>query len=380
MLKFAFASKYGNFFFTMLFLYSLVLVYILLDEGGSYKIRFFFPPSVLSQNSMTVGQKLIVVSGIGLWSTVIELFKEFPVFRDVVLQAFSANQVIETENVSEADVVYVSYGAGARTFINDLVPGRKVISIFVQCENFEVTEFSHQFIDSVDVSLGSSSDASSPNYQHTPCWLATALSRDADYPLKLPPGLFFSIEPNEWRSRSHFAAQISNHGSFPRQILVDLLNEEGTVEQFGQWSKVRSEWPSFLQNSYRSNSYLFRRFRYAVCPESSRSPSGGYTTEKIVMAHLSGAVPIFWGDIPTSEVFNPSRILTLNVSGPDDPNLSIAVENLRQTIIQLEINSTFRDAWFKKPILMPGAPSWVEMWVTNVIELINRARILRLGA
>lgn len=95
------------------------------------------------------------------------------------------------------------------------------------------------------------------------------------------------------------------------------------------------------------------------------------------MAHLSGAVPVFWGDKPTFQVFNPGRILTLNVNGPNDPVLPHAIEELLQTVQQLETNATFRKEWFGRPILMASAPLWVESWISNVTDLIKRARALQ---
>lgn len=368
-----------TFKFVILFCVSVILVLLMpeaLDplfvSGGC--VHSFQIESRLLQKSTN---NLVLVSSIGLWCPLLTLFTEYPVLRDVVLNAYNSNQAVETTNISEADVVYVGYGVDHRVYINDLVPTDKTVTIYVQCENFEVTDYSHQFIDSVDVSLGSSSDISAPNYQHTPCWLAPALSRDADYPLQFSPDLFDLIEPEVWRARSRFAVQISNHGPFPRQLLVDLLRRIGLVEQFGKWQKTNTDWPSHLLPRYPSNRYFFRHFRYAICPESQLSPSGGYITEKLVMAHLSGAVPVFWGDKPTFQVFNPGRILTLNVNGPNDPVLPHAIEELLQTVQQLETNATFRKEWFGRPILMASAPLWVESWISNVTDLIKRARALQ---
>jgi hypothetical protein len=85
-----------------------------------------------------------------------------------------------TSNISEADVVYVENGLDSRSYFNDLVPGIKVITVYILCENFEITEFSHQFINIVDVSLCSSDDIIAPNYQHTPCWILPSIDRDPD--------------------------------------------------------------------------------------------------------------------------------------------------------------------------------------------------------
>lgn len=163
-----------------------------------------------------------------------------------------------------------------------------------------------------------------------------------------------------WRSRIRYAAQISSHGAFPRKLLFDLLSQFGLVEQFGKWSETNSDWPSYLLPRYPSNVYLFRHFRYVICPESQRSLSGGYITEKIVMAHLSGATPVFWGDEATSQVLvNPDRIITHNAQGPDDLIFSQAVQDLIQKVRLLENNASFWKEWFMGPILKESALLWV---------------------
>lgn len=357
-------------------LYCLIFLWALLDP--SFILLCEKPALDFGEGVRRKTSRVIIGSSLGLWSSLLDFFKQSPILRDIALQAFNADQMIESGNVSEADVVYVGYLIGSNAFANDLV-GNKAVTIYVQCENFEVTQFSHQYIQSVDVSLGSSADVSAINYQYTPCWLTTSLSRDEDYPLQFPPDLFLSVEPEVWRSRSRFAAQISNHGAFPRRLLVDLLNQIGLVEQLGKWSRTSSAWPSFLHPNWKSNAYFFRQFRFVICPESQRSPSGGYLTEKIIMAHVSGAVPVFWGDTPTIQVFNPDRILFLDVHGPDDPKLPGEVEKLLKTVIQLEVNKSFRDVWFSRPILTSSAPAWVKSWVSNVSDLINNARLRRSG-
>lgn len=117
-----------------------------------------------SANSANI---LVVFSSIGLWCPLLDVFKDYPVpvIRDVVLNAYKFNQFVETMNVSDA----------CRCGFRCVRSGQRTIISYIQCENFEIAEFSHQFIDSVNMSLGSSSDVSAPNYQYTPCWLVNAL-------------------------------------------------------------------------------------------------------------------------------------------------------------------------------------------------------------
>jgi hypothetical protein len=335
-------------------------------------------PNLLSPQTTDLN---VFASEIGVWTNLFDFFKDHPVLRDIVLHAYGAKQMIISDvKTDPLDIVFVGHERGPNVNFSASIPSNNAITMWIQCENFELTDFAHQFVHNVDVSLGSSASVSSPNYQHTPCWIICALSRDAEYPLQLPPGLIESIEPEVWRSRERFAIQISNHGAFPRSLLVEMLGQFGRVEQFGKWgnkSSTLTDWPLHLKPRWSSNAYFFKRFRYAICPESHRSPSGGYTTEKIVMAHLSGAIPVYWGDLPTIQVFNPSRILFLDAAGLDDPKLPKALDGILATILQLERNASFRREWFSRPLLNPGASEWVESWVENVTGLINRARTLK---
>lgn len=83
-------------------------------------------------------------------------------------------------NLADADVVYVGHGAGPAANFSELVLGRGVVTVFVQCENFEPTAYGHQFIHSADVSLGSSAGVVAPNYLHTPCWMLCLLGLDPE--------------------------------------------------------------------------------------------------------------------------------------------------------------------------------------------------------
>lgn len=88
-------------------------------------------------------------------------------------------------------------------------------------------------------------------------------------------------------------------------------------------------------------------------------------------------MPIYWGDTITPQVFNPERIILLEATGLDDPNLSKAIDKVAFVVTQLEENATFRKMWFSRPLLQPEAPVWVEKWVANLSSLTARARVKR---
>ena len=67
---------------------------------------------------------------------------------------------------------------------------------------------------------------------------------------------------------------------------------------------------SFVTNQYNG----FQNYRYVLCMESY--VRGGYVTEKILVAFLSGAIPIYYGSQTVFDIFNRDAFVFVDVKNP----------------------------------------------------------------
>ena len=229
------------------------------------------------------------------------------------------------------------------------------VLIFIAGENTRkdaYVTFADQMVDEVHISLGHRRDMGrAASYHRLPLWLIFVLQKDCG--CVFPPGLRKKGNADEWRAREGFASLLSSHSSYPRSELFNLMSAIGRVDAPGN-AFHNVEWPADLPNSLLAGKVEWlHRYRYNICPENSRTPDSGYNTEKAVQALLSGAVPIYWGDVPMDpQVFNPRRFIFYD--GTDGSVVDV--------VNALENDNSFRDMWFDEPILVPGADQWLHLW------------------
>ena len=174
-----------------------------------------------------------------------------------------------------------------------------------------------------------------------------------------------------WRARANFSLLLTTHMPFPRWLMYFQMSAVGRVDHPGPLAQLRTFWwPPDVPNSRAGKVQLLRRYRYSLCPENKLAP--GYVTEKIVEAHLAGAVPVYFGDLGAfPEVFNPARVLWYrerDVNGTE----------LHDALAQLERNATRQAEFFAQPVLARGAQAWVEGQCARAVRGLDAgmARVL----
>jgi hypothetical protein len=98
-------------------------------------------------------------------------------------------------------------------------------------------------------------------------------------------------------------------------------------------------------------------FRFILCFENDLYP--GYVTEKLIEAHLTNALPLYWGPIQ-NEYFNPNRYL--NLSSFD------GVESFTDEVIRLNQNSEELAHKLSQPPMLKKFE--IEKVISNLRELI----------
>lgn len=298
-----------------------------------------------------------------------------PVMRELwVLSTIServlGRRMIPEERQDAADVIlFGPYGDRQRSGDVARNYSGKAIRIFIGSENQAFAGYDDQMAGAVDISLGHRMDITMPSYLRLPWWLPYTLTRE--HGCAFPPQLHEPSDPAAWKARPGFATLLSRHYAYPRPQLFELLNSSGYGRVDAPSAAFHNmEWPAQLPNSHLNGKVDFLgSYRFNICPENSRTPDGGYNTEKLPQAHLAGAVPIYWGDAPIDpQVFNPRRVIYF-----DGTNSSVM-----GTINRLEQDADFRREWFARPLLSVGAESWLSQWCTNLGDLFvkEHARLL----
>jgi hypothetical protein len=215
-------------------------------------------------------------------------------------------------------------------------------------------------------------------------------------------------DPQEWINRPRFASLFSAHEKYPRELLFHLFQEIGekldknitnnaNIELRGTSSRTVYAPGKAFHNFNLSEDSIHSTFggvnaailsesklsfsrscRFSVTPENSRSWSGGYTTEKIAVAHLNGQVPVYWGDDIDTRVWNPRRILFLDDAPgkllPRSPSNASLISN----VIKLETDEEYRRSFFAESILAPNATRWLKQWCAQSKQVL-RAGLRRAG-
>ena len=242
-------------------------------------------------------------------------------------------------------------------------------SEFVMGEN---NGYGDMMVPDVAVSLGHRRDIDAENYLRMPWWLPDVLDPDAEGLEILPALIQPGPAPEEWRARSGFAALLASHASFPRPELFALMTRLGGLVRAPGRAFHNWEWPADLHdqgntpNEGGGKVAFLKDVRFTICPENSRSPSGGYATEKLVHAMLAGTVPVYWGDaaIADASFFNFDRILLFDGAS----NRSIV-----ETVRRLEDDAAFRSKYLAQPLLAPTAREWLRNWTAAAVKLVAAA-------
>jgi hypothetical protein len=278
-----------------------------------------------------------------------------------------------------ADVVlFGPYGeAAASREAARRLHSRGALTLFFASE-FSIGEangYGDMMVRDVDISLGHRRDIQAPNYLRMPFWLPDVLDpvkREGTALAILPALLRPGPAPEVWRARRGFAALLSSHRGFPRPALFELMSREGGFVRAPGRAFHNCEWPEGLPtqgntpNEGNGKVTYLEDVRFNICPENSRTPGGGYATEKLVHSLLAGTVPIYWGDAVEADAnfFNFRRVIVYNGSNN---------ESVTDTVRRLESNAMFRAEWLSQPLLSPKAEAWVDEWASAAIRIVAAA-------
>jgi hypothetical protein len=203
--------------------------------------------------------------------------------------------------------------------------------IFVNGENTKDRSeiLQQEMIHEVHLSLGSRRGINHSSYHRMPWWLPYSIDTSAF--CSYHPDLLKEQSAEEWRIRTKFAAILSRHEAYPRPEIFKALSSISRVDS-PSVGFHNMEWPGNTGTHLQGKVDFLRDYRYNICPENGRSfHDGGYITEKLPQAFMSGAIPIYWGDTPAEpQVFNQERIIEY-IDGDDNSVLSVVERLERET-------------------------------------------------
>ena len=278
-----------------------------------------------------------------------------------------------------ADVVlFGPYGrADASREIAGRLRSHGILTVFFASE-FAIGEangYGDQMVRDVDISFGHRRDIHVPNYLRMPYWLADVLDpahKDRGMLAILPALRRPGPSPESWRGRSGFAALLSSHRGFPRPELFELLSRVGGFVRAPGRAFHNCEWPVGLPtqgntpNEGNGKVTYLSDVRFNICPENSRTPGGGYATEKLVHSLLAGTVPVYWGDAVEADAgfFNFNRVIVYD----GENNMSVV-----DTVRRLEDDAAYRADWLSQPLLASSAQAFIDAWFASASRIVSEA-------
>ena len=158
--------------------------------------------------------------------------------------------------------------------------------------------------------------------------------------------LFFHSKKRRGTKEEFLIYTASNCVDF-RENAVALLSNISTIHFAGKCrgnlTKERSlpsPWAHGRNNGWHDNFAFYRRYRF--CFVSENTVQDGYISEKILLAFVSGCIPIYFGTRDVFDIFNRDAFVYFDVNSPQS-----AVEKVRL----LETNSTAYGKMMEEPIL-----------------------------
>ena len=127
-----------------------------------------------------------------------------------------------------------------------------------------------------------------------------------------------------------------------REDAFDKLSSIKHVEAVGTCkNNVKGFYP---QAKWTENYRHFSKYRFGLCMENKKAP--GYITEKILMAFLAGAIPVYYGTEEVFDIFNRNAFIYYDVKRPEK-----AIARIKY----LEENPDEYEKMLNEPILNDGS-------------------------
>ena len=162
-------------------------------------------------------------------------------------------------------------------------------------------------------------------------------------------------------TKDRFCAFLASNpnGDPMRAKLFDAIHAYKRVDSAGKWLNntppIGGRNGDFAQAKRR----WLASYRFNLCPENSSHK--GYLTEKIIQAHASGCIPIYWGDETLCDPRYDSYRPTLNpkalINAHDYPTL----EELLKAIKRIDADENLYRAMLQEPAFLP-TDKWGIQW------------------
>lgn len=148
-------------------------------------------------------------------------------------------------------------------------------------------------------------------------------------------------------SREGFCSFVysNNYASPERNIFFDLISQYKPVASGGRFRNN-------VGGPVADKVEFQKQYRFCIAFENASQP--GYTTEKLVQAFASGAIPIYWGDPEVGKTFNENAFVNCH-------NYS-SFEEVVEVVKNLDSHPDKMAAMLRVPALLPGARTCSEAW------------------
>ncbi|MEQ8964506.1 MAG: glycosyltransferase family 10 [Azospirillaceae bacterium] len=178
-------------------------------------------------------------------------------------------------------------------------PRRGARTLFVTGENVEPD------LERTDFAIGFSRIVDNPRFLRVPIWAKRLTRHGID-----PRSFVGRREPDmAWKLRPHFANYIYSHHVAHRDALFEMLS---AIDAVRAPAACRSNVQP-IGASLKDKLDFQKETRLTIACENEFWP--GYTTEKLLEAHVTGTVPIYWGDPMVNIDFNPYSFINISNFG-----------------------------------------------------------------
>jgi hypothetical protein len=136
---------------------------------------------------------------------------------------------------------------------------------------------------------------------------------------------------------------VSNGGSRPRNHMFEILNSYKKVDSLGKYNNnvgYNINYP-YWSEEYRD--YL-KQYKFIICFENSKYDT--YVTEKIINAHLSKIIPIYWGTNHVKNMFYENSFIYL-----ENENSQQSYADVLKRVIELDQDDSKYLEFINRPIL-----------------------------
>ena len=109
-------------------------------------------------------------------------------------------------------------------------------------------------------------------------------------------------------NKKFFLGYCSSNCQLHREQIFNAIRSINPRESHS-FGKCQNNMPR-INGSWKKMINVFKNYRFVLAVENTQAD--GYITEKIMIAFLSGAIPIYWGDKNIENIFNVKAFINMN--------------------------------------------------------------------